>query len=165
MPVDTHIRSTLQKIFVSVFLTVLFGLQLRAMVLPLEMWPFTSATMFAYYVEPGAALYRFRFLWIHDGRETVIDAAEDLGLAERELRRLFFSQYYGSTDPNFAQGHFPADTPEAFRRRLDTFCRRAVAVTQRRGRDIDGMKIELLAAGSAGDGGIDTTVVTTYHCQ
>ena len=105
-----------------------------AIIRPYEEFPYTSAPMFAHYVDrETTARYGLRFIaeW-GDGRPPAQITPRQLGVAGVPFSRYFFSHVYGSTDPGTAFG-YRNDTPAAFARRNQNFFQRAVRVLQ--GRD------------------------------
>jgi hypothetical protein len=142
------------KAAVSLFIVLLVGAEVYAIAGPHEEWPFTSNTMFAYHRTADAPVYDLVLTVTDaDGATRRLDPARDLGVANPEaFRRMFFAQWYGSTDPRFPQGHPPADGPEAFTARMGVFGARVVAVLRRRGDPPAAIGLSLVELTRTGDG-------------
>lgn len=132
------------RLAASALLATVVALQLRAMIGPHEDWPFTSAPMFARYQAPGDPLVELRVLVVTEGRgEFELDAERDLGLGELGFRRQFFSQYYGSTDPEHPSRHYSKDGFAQHRQRvLDWMRKVARGVRRKRGQLPQRLRLE-----------------------
>lgn len=114
------------KAFASVFICIVLAFAAAGPILRVEDWPLTCLPMFATPLEKDGARYSFRFASVDKaGKEREI-SSETCGVTELRLKRLMFGRYYGSVDPAYEYGAFPADTPAAFEKRMtdffDEFC-------------------------------------------
>ena len=132
-----------RRITLNLFICTLLGGQLWAIFRPIENWPFSSGTMFAYYAKVGDPLHTFSFSIQRNQRWRPLNARSDLGLSELQLRRLFFSNYYGSSDPYFPQGHHLHDTPARYQRRLVDFAEKALGTMKIKQRPAEALRIQL----------------------
>ncbi|MCE9584523.1 MAG: DUF393 domain-containing protein [Planctomycetes bacterium] len=109
------------KFFASAFICMVLAFALAGPILRIEDWPLTCAPMFATPLEADGARYSFRFVALDaSGKEREL-ASESSGVTELRLKRLLFGRYYGSVDPSYEYGGFPADTPAAFEKRMTGF--------------------------------------------
>src|SRR5215510_2133403 len=94
-----------RKLAVSGFVLALVGLQAWAVVGRFDDWPFAANAMFSYARAPPEPVYDLQVLRYDDhGDAQVVDPVHELKATSRlEFRRMFFSRWYGSTDPDFAQ--------------------------------------------------------------
>ena len=128
----------------SIFIVVFLLPNLWAFVDPYEIFPYTSAPMFAHYVDEATPRYRFRFVTEGGGEEHELRAT-DLGLAGVEFTRYFFGHVYGSTDPTTPFAVAGEDAPADFEARLSTFFRDVQAVLERQNaKQLSGIRLELV---------------------
>lgn len=128
----------------SIFIVAFLLPNLWAFVDPYETFPYTSAPMFAHYVDEDTPRYRFRFVTEGGGEEHELRAT-DLGLAGVEFTRYFFGHVYGSTDPTTPFAVAGGDTPAEFEARLSAFFRDVQAVLERRdAKQLSGIRLEVV---------------------
>jgi hypothetical protein len=109
---------------ISIFIFVLVGLQAWAILAYRDDWPFASNSMFSFEREPGEQVYDLRLRVEVDGRWRRLAPVTDLGAPDEEsFRRLFFTRWYGSSDPEYPQRAFDRDSRQAFVARMSEFCR------------------------------------------
>jgi hypothetical protein len=123
---DTHVPAARRAYqgTVLVLVSVLLGLQLRAVVGPHEDWPFTSAPMFARYHTPGAPAYELGVVVREvGGAPFELVPKQHLGVGELAFRRQLFTRHYGSVDARHPGGHHVADDATKFERRMSAWCK------------------------------------------
>lgn len=136
--------STAHKVSASLLIIALVGLQARAIIGPYEDWPFGSCAMFSYYAAPESELFTLQFVVeLEAGSERRLNALQDIGLPDLSFQRLTFCGHYGSTDPRLPQGHFPDDTRDAFRRRMEEYCRKLAMIMARKSDQPRAIRIEV----------------------
>jgi len=155
------------KFVVSVFIVAIIAIETVAIVTLTDDWPFGSNSMFAYYRTPDDPVYDIVvFVEERAGQPRRLDLTADLGVIDTEsFRRMFFSRWYGSTDPRFPQGHLQEDTPAAFSERMTTFCQRVVQVMEERGSAPVALQFEVHRLERGGDAWVTTgqTLVGSYR--
>ncbi len=91
---------------------MIIGLQVWAVVDYRDDWPFASNSMFSFRREPNDHVYDLQLTVEVDGRWRRLAPTQDLGAEDDEsFRRLFFTRWYGSTDPDYPQRSFAHDDP------------------------------------------------------
>ena len=123
--------SGIYKFGVMLLFALVLTPNILAVILPYESWPYTNAPMFAQYVAPETARYRFHLV-LESGAER-----KDLGFysvgANWSLWRFFMKYVYGSADAKSVFSVFPADSPEEFTKRLTVFFAAFYREYQKRG--------------------------------
>jgi hypothetical protein len=121
-------------LFAGAFIVAFLLPNAAALIRPFEEFPYTSAPMFAHYVDkettPRFAL-RFVAEMSRTDREIPITPGH-LGVPGVPFSRHYFGQVYGSTDPHSPFGSHGDDTRPAFERRNAEFFARVALVLRRR---------------------------------
>jgi hypothetical protein len=136
------------KLAVSLFIVSLLGAQLWAIQGPHEDWPFGANVMFAYDVGLDSNLYDVTFLVRPlDGAWKQLRTERDLRMRDVILKRKFFSQYFVSDNPQFAQRPPAGSPPKSRRERLEVFAKKVAEYLEMKGHPIDALRIELARLG------------------
>ena len=149
-------RHPARDVFAAIVIAAFLVPNVAAVITPYEEFPYTSAPMFAHYVDKEAtARFALRFIAeMNDGRPDAQITPRQLGVAGVPFSRYFFSHVYGSTDPRSPFG-YRADTPAAFEQRNEVFFERAVSVLRRRNADrwthLSRIRLEAFRIGADGN--------------
>jgi len=131
--------------FSALVMVVLVGLQLWAIVEHRDDWPFASNSMFSFARRPNEAVYDLDVRLEVEGRWRALDPVGDLGFPNAEgFPRVFFSKWYGSTDPTFPQRTFSTDDRAHFVQRMTEFCRDVVRVAARQAVKVDAVSVDVI---------------------
>ena len=136
----------------SLFILAIIGLQAWAVVDYRDDWPFASNSMFSFGREPDGHVYDLQLTVEVDGSWRRLAPTDDLGAEDDEsFRRLFFTRWYGSTDPDYPQRSFAHDDPATFVARMGQFCRTVASEMHERGQPVEGLVVTLVELEPAGD--------------
>jgi hypothetical protein len=150
--VGSTLRRVPARATATLFILAIIGLQAWAVVDYRDDWPFASNSMFSFGREPDGHVYDLQLTVEVDGRWRRLAPADDLGAEDDEsFRRLFFTRWYGSTDPDYPQRSFAHDDPAAFAARMSDFCREVESEMHDRDRQVEGLAIVLVELEPAGD--------------
>jgi hypothetical protein len=162
------------RLWVSVFVVAVIGLQWRSIIGSYEAWPFLSNAMFAWYLDrERTPLYELR-LWVgpDEGALRPLMPFADLGVSEVGFARIMFARYYWSTDGWYPQGHHGPDSPADFERRIARLMTEIADTMARRKKPVGVVRLTFgslgtLAAVQAQGGGLkarpdDRRVIATY---
>ncbi len=109
-----------RKVLVLAFMAAVVTPNLIAIAIPIEVWPYTNAPMFAHRVAPDTPRYAFVFEG-HPVDGDVVELGYYSAGARWSLMRFFFKFVYGATPAGEEFCVFPDDTRERMERRLGDF--------------------------------------------
>ena len=139
------VRATWRKLAVSGFVLALVGLQALAVAGRFDDWPFAANAMFSYRRSASEPVYDLEVRrYDSSGAVHVVDPVHDLKAPSKlEFRRMFFSRWYGSSDPDFPQRGLTPLEPGEFDTRMLVFCRAVRDSLRSEHSDVEAIAVDL----------------------